>query len=125
MFNCIIGYRNNQLVEEFQTCLNEEGENTTEVVCENSGISMSVRPLVFLNEKNINEFLKHKKTVSSYLEILSDTFFPIYNRNDCTIYKSSQDGSFYKLENTFDKSRDEVKSLFFSNLKKYSFIVKW
>ncbi len=125
MFNCIVGYRNSQLVEEFEACLNEEGEKTTEVVCENSGISMSVRPLVFLNEKNINEFLQNKKTVSSYFEILSDSFFPIYNRNDCTIYKSSQDSTFYKLENTFHKSRDDVKLLFFANLKKYSYIVKW
>jgi len=66
---------------------------------------MSVRPLVFLNERSINEYLLNKKTLSTYLEMLSDTFFPIYNHNECIIYKSSQDSSFYKLENTFHKSK--------------------
>ena len=81
-----------------------------------SFISKTHKALMFLNSKNVNDFINYKDTILKKILTSNFSFKPVYKLQNCTIERSQKHSSYYRLETVFEEPAEVLKYQF---LKKY------
>ena len=68
---------------------------------EMSFVTKTQKALMFLNSKNVNDFINYKDTVLKKILTVNFSFKTIYKIDNCTIEKSQKNSNYYKLESVF------------------------
>lgn len=76
---------------------------------------------MFLNSKNVNDYINYKDSVLKKLLTSNFHFKPIYKMNDCTIDQSQKHPNYYKLETIFDCAPELLREEFLSKYQDQSF----
>ena len=86
-----------------------------------SFISKKHQALIFLNSKNVNDFINYKDSVLKKLLASNFHFKPVYKIDDCTIDQSQKHHNYYKLETIFHCSPELLREEFLSKYQEQSF----
>lgn len=108
----VLEYRNEQILKMAMEDLGMNDPANLEV----SFISRTNKALIFLNSKNINDYLNYKDSILKKILTFNFNFKPVYKMDNCIIERSQKNSNFYKLESVFEHPAEVLKAEF---LKKY------